>query len=527
MLRLTVLEGKDKSEIFVSREAPVSIGTASDNEVRLTDPFVSRHHGRLSSTNGRWFYRDLGSSNGSVMERAGVRTALDRQSPEVEVASGDLLLVGQTVLRFEAAEVVQAVAEPTVVATRSLADLLGARERQLASLGGLADAYQFERQIGLAFDPEQTLDVILDMILSGFPQATHAIILLVDKKTKRPRRQVARVRGEEGRAAEEIPVSTSVAGRVVSEGKSLLFKDVPAEFADSQSVVAAGISSSICAPLWTGDETVGLIQVDIRGPKARFTEGDLERLGLIAGRAALAIVGSELREAEHRNRLLQDLSAMITHDLNGPLTSIMGFLDLLSREPLEDRQREFVEIAFSSSKWLSVLIAAILDVAKMEAGQLALEREPLQVAEEIERSLALVSYQLREKDMRLETAAPRDLPPVLGDCELFRRIIVNLVGNAAKFSPRNSALAVSATFEQENKRIVISVQDEGPGISREHQARIFDKFVQVAGAKSAEQVSVGLGLAFCRMAVEAHGGSIWVESEPGRGSRFCFSLPVT
>jgi len=527
MLRLTVIEGKDRPQIFVSREASVDVGTAPDNEVQLTDPFVSRHHGNLSFRTGSWRYRDLGSSNGSAIERAGGRVETGREHPEEEIRPGDLLMVGQTVLRFEVANSLEADAsERTVIASRSLADMLATRERQLTSLDGLATAYHLEKQFGLAFDPERTLDAILDTILKELPRATHAIVLLIDKKTGRPRRQVARVRGEPGRATNEVPISSSMARRALEERRLLLFRDVPSEFADSQSVVAAGINSSVCAPLWSGDETVGLIQVDAREGRGSFTESDLDKLGLIAGQAALAIVGSELREAEREKRLLQDLSAMITHDLKGPLTAIMGFLDLLSREPLEERQKEFVQVALSSSQWLSVLIAGILDVAKIEAGGITLECESLDLGDEIGKALDLISYQFVEKSIRREVSIAEGLPHVRADRELLRRIIVNLAGNAVKFSPMNGRLAVSAQAGGAGDCVIVSVQDEGPGISIDHQALIFDKFVQVAGARSAEKISVGLGLAFCRLAVEAHGGSIWVESELGRGSCFFFSLPV-
>jgi len=361
------------------------------------------------------------------------------------------------------------------------------------------------------------------------------MLLLIDKKTGRPRRQVARVRGEEGRARDEIPVSMSVANRVLTEGKSLLFLDVASEFADSQSAAAAAISSSLCAPLWTGEETVGLVQVDSRqgkasppgGRRASFTERDLDRLSLFANRAALAIVASELYDAEERNRLLRDLSAMITHDLKGPLTAIMGFLDILAQEPLTGDQAEYVEIALASSKWLTVLIAGILDVAKMEGGEVELHRRPLTLAGEIAEALQLIDYQIREKRITLETVAPPGLPEVCADGELFRRIVVNLVGNSVKFAPGDSTITVSAALGGDADRVVISVRDQGPGIPKEHQGRIFDKFVQVAKGRSAEKISVGLGLAFCKMAVEAHGGSIWVESEPGQGACFSFSLPVS
>ncbi len=527
MLRLTVLEGREKGAVFASREASVGIGTATDNEVRLTDAFVSRHHGKLVLEADRWTYQDLGSSNGSVVDRLGERMVLERDSQPLVLASGDLLLVGESVLRFEATEPMPLQLHQTAIAARELADLAGSVRDQLASADGIAAAYQIEQQIGLTFDPEKTLDAILDCLLASFPAATHVIILLVDKASGRPRRQIAKVRGERGRAGQDLRVSMTLANHVLREGESLLFLDVPSQFADSGSVADAGITSTMCAPLWTGEQTVGLIQVDSRGGTASFTEADLDRLCFLASRAALGIVGAELCESEQRNRLLRDLSAMITHDLKGPLTSIMGFLELLLREELTDEQREFAQIALSSSKWLSVLIAAILDAAKLEAGQVTLRREPLAIGEEVEAAVEALSYQLREKDLRLEIAIPADLPPVEADREMFRRVVVNLVGNAAKFSPTGGRVAVSAVVDWPAEALVFSVRDEGPGIAPEYQASIFDKFVQVAKGKSAETISVGLGLAFCKLAVEAHQGSIWVESEPGSGACFSFSLPLT
>lgn len=526
MLRLTVSEGMETGKTFVLSETSIGLGSAPDNEVQLGDAFVSRHHGRLSRVGNRWLYQDLGSTNGSTIERAGRRISLDREHPEAELEPGDLLLLGETRLRFEIAEAAETLPEHTVVASRSLEELAASRQRQLANLDDLVAAYRWERQLGLALGPEEMLDAVLEAVLEAFPAATHVILLLVDKQSGRPKRQVARVRGEEGRAEEEIPVSMSVATRVLQEGRSLLFLDVPAEFADSQSVARARISSSLCAPLWTGEESVGLIQVESRGGKASFSEGDLDRLSLLANRAALAIVASELCEAEQRNRLVRDLSAMITHDLKGPLTAIMGFLDLLAQEDLESHLREYVEIALASSRWLSILIAGILDVARMEAGGIELHRELLEVGEEIGQALTPISYQFQEKGVRLETTVPADLPRVPADREVFRRVVVNLVGNAVKFAPQGSKISVSAARDDVGNFIVVSVQDEGPGIAREHQTRIFEKFVQVAKGRSAERISVGLGLAFCKLAVEAHGGSIWVESEPGHGSRFSFSLPL-
>lgn len=330
MLRVTVLTGGDEKRVLTFGQGPVGLGTAPDNQVAVTDRFASRHHGQFTGAGGRWLYRDLGSRNGSSLERGGASIAVRPGEPDLAIESGDVLLVGQTRLRLKVAEAAEVSEGPAVVASRVPSDPTASWED---SPGGEGALHRLERQIGLAFDPEQALGVVLDAILAEFPAATHAITLLADRKTGSPRRQLSRARGQENGSSGEVPLSRAVVARVLGEGRSLLLRNVPAELAGSQSAAAAGITSSMCAPLWTGEETVGIIQVDNRAGGPSFSEDDLERLGGLAGRAALAIVGWELREQEQLNRLLRDLSAMITHDLQGPLISILGFLSRLSQEP--------------------------------------------------------------------------------------------------------------------------------------------------------------------------------------------------
>jgi signal transduction histidine kinase len=529
MLRVTILDGPDKGRTLECPESALFLGSAPDNALQLSDPFVSRHHGELSLIGERWTYRDLGSTNGSAIERDRTRTPVDPAGPGADLTSGDLIVLGNTVLR------VQLVAGPavrppeeTIIASRTRDDLSASRARQLESPPDLSLGYQLEQRISLAFDSEEMLDAVLEAVLEAFPAATHVIILLVDKDTLQPRRQIAHVRGQEGRVEGELPISMSVANRVLSEGRSLLFRDVAAEFQDSASVAAAGIRSSLCAPLWTGEETVGLIQVESRAGRAAFTERHLDQLTLFANRAALAIVGSELCEAGRRNQLMRDLSDMITHDLKGPLTSVLGFLQVLSGEDLQDDQREYVQYALGAAEWLRVLIAGILDVAKMEASEVEVEREPLDIAAETREALALIRCRFTDREMRQEVVFPPDLPRVPASRELFRRIIINLAGNAVELSPTGSKLTVSGALSEDGRSVVISIQDEGPGIPPEYQARIFDKFFQAGSRKeSAKKMSVGLGLAFCKLAVDAHGGDIWVESQPGEGACFSFSLPLS
>jgi signal transduction histidine kinase/pSer/pThr/pTyr-binding forkhead associated (FHA) protein len=526
MVRLRVVQGPDEGKVVEASSGVVSLGSAPDNDLQVTDSFVSRHHGRLMLAGEEWRYEDRGSTNGSAIERGGERSQVGGEGVALE--QGDRIVVGGTAIEVEIEEKRAAeVPLHTVVATRTVADLDASRERQRASLDDLAAGYELEKGISLAFEPEEMLDAILEAMLGAFPAATHAIILLVDKATTEPKRQVARVRGEGRRHEGELPISRSVASRVLREGRSMLFSDVEAEFAGVRSVVAAGLKSSLCAPLWTGQETVGLVQVESRGGRAAFCEGDIERLSLFANRAALAIVGCELTEAERRNEMMQDLSHMITHDLKGPLTSVLAFLELLGMEELQESQKQYVGFALNGAKWLSLLIAGILDVAKMEGSEPALRQEPLELETEIREALALIDYQFSEKKMRAVVEVAEGLPPVPADRELFRRTVLNLVGNAVSLSPSETTVTVSAERAGEGDSVVVSVRDEGPGIPEEYRGRIFDKFFQAESRQQAQRkMSVGLGLAFCKLAVEAHGGRIWAESVPGEGATFRFTLPV-
>jgi pSer/pThr/pTyr-binding forkhead associated (FHA) protein len=225
MLQLTVIDGPDKGKVLKSPADSVSLGSGSASEVRLSDSFVSRRHGEFARIGGTWTYTDRGSTNGSAIKREGQRIEVDRSGPGVELRPGDLVLVGQSVLRFEAVEEPSgarpAAQQPshTVIATRTLADLQVSRRRQSESLEDLAAGYHLEKGISLAFEPERMLDAILDALLNSFPTATHAIILLVDKASLQPKRQIAKVVGQPGRHQGDLPISMSVAGRVLQEGR--------------------------------------------------------------------------------------------------------------------------------------------------------------------------------------------------------------------------------------------------------------------------------------------------------------------
>ena len=239
----------------------------------------------------------------------------------------------------------------------------------------------------------------------------------------------------------------------------------------------------------------------------------------------------ELRAAhddlQRAEGMRDSLTQMLVHDLRTPLTTMLLSLDMLQTmtedsTDFDEMQREMIELALRGSNQLLALVNDLLDIAKMEDGELKIERETVAIAELIEGARQSVASQLQMANVELRRNIAPDAVSVDADADLLRRVLVNLVGNAIKFTPRDGAIEIGARNEPDGWEFW--VRDDGPGIAPEHQERIFEKFGQVEMRKQGNRPSSGLGLTFCRLAVEAHGGRIWVESALGQGSTFRFTL---
>lgn len=222
-----------------------------------------------------------------------------------------------------------------------------------------------------------------------------------------------------------------------------------------------------------------------------------------------------------------DLTHMIVHDLRTPLTSLLTGLQTVEVVgDLSEIQEEMMAVAKEGGQTLLGMINDLLDLGKMEDGSLQLEYADLQAGGLIGRALAQVSPLAKNKNIELVREVGDDLPTLRADDDKLRRTLVNLLGNALKFTPAGGKIVVSARIGEPGKTLVFAVRDTGEGIPEEAFGRIFEKFGQVESRKAGRKMSTGLGLTFCRMAVEAHGGRIWVESRMGVGSLFSFELPL-
>jgi len=241
---------------------------------------------------------------------------------------------------------------------------------------------------------------------------------------------------------------------------------------------------------------------------------------------ALAQVNEELRRLDE---LKSEFLAMVSHELRTPLTAIVGYSRLLVRQvhgPLTPKQLEHQEAIFRSAQRLTELINDLLDVSRLEAARVELDPRSIDVREAVDHVVAAVRVATQAKQLRIANAVAADVPAVHADATRLHQILVNLVGNAVKFTPAGGAVTVRAA--RQGDQVWIAVEDTGVGIAKEELARIWDPFYQVESPLRRRHGGSGLGLAIVRRLVELHGGVVRAESDgENRGSRFSFSLPAS
>jgi signal transduction histidine kinase len=294
-----------------------------------------------------------------------------------------------------------------------------------------------------------------------------------------------------------------------------------------------GYRSLLAVPLLFEQRILGAF-VMWRQESGSFAPELVTLLQTFAGQSVLAIQNARLfREVEEKGRQLQIASkhksqflANMSHELRTPLNAILGYTKMIQNNiygEVPEKIRDVMGRLERSGRHLLGLINDVLDFSKIEAGQLTLSLHEYSMKEVVRTVLGALEPLAAEKTLALESAVAPDLPIGKGDQQRIVQVLLNLVGNAIKFTDvgqvRIAAAASDGTF-------VVSVRDTGPGISSADQQRIFEEFQQVDSSNTRRQGGTGLGLAIARRIVEMHGGRMWVESTPGAGSTFSFALPV-
>jgi PAS domain S-box-containing protein len=256
------------------------------------------------------------------------------------------------------------------------------------------------------------------------------------------------------------------------------------------------------------------MHIEVHARRAEFDEAD-----------SIQWILRDITERHKLDELREDLTAMIYHDLRSPLGNIVSSLDVISTMvPEQDKEMvlSILKIAENSTDRIQRLVSSLLDVNKLESGQPIADKKAIDPLSLILKAVEDVDPVAKGRRQTLTMSLPERLPNIYVDEDMTRRVLINLMENSSKFTPVEGRLEMGAA--QEGEWVHMWVKDNGPGIPVTDQERVFDKFTRLRGTNKSG--GLGIGLAFCRLAVQGHGGRIWVESESGRGATFHFTFPV-
>ncbi len=384
---------------------------------------------------------------------------------------------------------------------------------------------EIDRQLNATLDFERVMNLTLDWAIriTGAPTG---VLVLVDKEQGK-----FRLLAHRGYPQELVhddrrwPLDRGIVGRVVRTGKPALVSDVTQD-ADYENVVPS-TRSQLTVPIWREDQVIAVINLE--SPEVGgFGEDDVARITRLADHAAIAIENARLyADVKRANQAKSEFVSLVSHELKLPMTSIKGYAKLLTMGTagsVGEQQRNYLNTIISNVDRMQALVNDLLDISRIETGQLYLQLQPLVLHPLVEEVVQSMRDQIEVKDLALTIDVPPDLPSVLADKVRISQVLTNLVGNAYKYTRPGGRVGVRA--KRMNGFIICSVSDTGIGISPEDQTRLFDKFFRADHPVVREVAGTGLGLSIAKNIVELHGGEMWVESKPEAGSTFNFTLPV-
>jgi signal transduction histidine kinase len=417
----------------------------------------------------------------------------------------------------------------TLTAERRAAEAERLRDRLGRRVDVLEAANRCARALGSSLELDQAVGAFIRELRGLVPFDRMAIVLAEDGD--------AEVVATAGRGADEVfppgsqrPVAGSVLESVLT-GEVVYRTDMADKrHPEEEELLALGLRSRLAAPLLSGPRTVGMLSL-VRAEPNAFGQEEIELVSLLGRLVATGAQNIRSYEAERRtveelrrlSALRADFVSLVSHELRSPMAAVIG-----SARTLQDRWRElapeqreaFLALIADETTRLASLVGDVLDTSRIEAGTFSYSFTSVAVGDLVRETVAAAG--LAQDEVRVVANVREPLPAVRGDRERLRQVLNNLVENAVKYSPPGAEVRVAAYPRA--ARVLVEVEDAGPGIPAEHQKLIFEKFgrARTDGAKP----GTGLGLFIARSIVEAHGGTLEVRSAPGDGSMFTVGLPA-
>jgi signal transduction histidine kinase/CheY-like chemotaxis protein len=296
-----------------------------------------------------------------------------------------------------------------------------------------------------------------------------------------------------------------------------------------------GVETYLIVPVRAEGEVLGTIQLASRTPR-KFRQEEVTLLEMIGNQVGVAVQRARLYEETRRqagelekaSKLQADFSAMIAHDLRSPLMNITGVAEVMLEGmfgTVTEEQKKWLLRIQANSHSLVDLVSDFLDLSKLEAGYVDVNREVVDLAELIQKSIETYRVLAFDKTISIRETIDPSLPSIHADPRRLDQVLSNLIGNAIKFTGERGEIEVGARVAEADL-VQVWVKDNGEGIAADEMGQIFEKYRQGGNVKRSAHKGTGLGLVICKMIIEAHGGKIWVESEEEKGSKFLFSLPA-
>jgi len=504
------------------------IGRDESCDVLIRQPWISRRHARIIPARGRYFLEDLKTPNGTNLN--------GRKITRAELHDGDRITLGNCELAFTLGEEAAPAAPPqideisaTVISTLDPKKAILAEsnvsdsvmiQRMKSQLQTLQDVA--ETACG-AFEIDTLVSRILDQLLRVFPQASHAHAVLLG--LSEAGRDVHLSASQSGQVGPDAQISSTLLEIATRDRKAVLASDAMSDsrFASSTSIVGQSLRAIMCSPLVAGDKVLGALQIDTTSLAHPFTVDDLQLLATVTGQAAVAAESARLhRELAAKQRLaaVGETISSLAHCIKNVLNGLKGgayVLEIGINKQDADKTSKGWEMVKRNTDFVLDLVKDMLAYCKREA----LVREPTSIVELLDETILMVQESAAQRGIETSLEVDGDVPEAQVDPTAMKRAVLNLLTNAVEACEDGCRVTVSARAEESENRLVITVQDTGPGIPPELTKRLFEPFFTTKGSHG-----TGLGLPLVKKVVEDHGGRVELESEPGQGTAFRMLIPL-